>query len=148
MPSNMYLRLQSELKQAMLAHDEMRRDTIRLIIAACKFQSVSLEGELSDDDIVGILVKEKKVRQQSIEEYRLGGRLDLCDREDREMQVISTFLPQQLSLEEIEIAVRVAVKETGALTIKDMGRVMALLSPLKGKADMQIVSAKVKQILS
>jgi len=144
----MYLRLQSELKQAMLAHDEMRRDTIRLIIAACKFQSVSLEGELSDDDIVGILVKEKKVRQQSIEEYRLGGRLDLCDREDREMQVISTFLPQQLSLEEIEIAVRVAVKETGALTIKDMGRVMALLSPLKGKADMQIVSAKVKQILS
>ncbi|OIP97872.1 hypothetical protein AUK40_02345 [Candidatus Wirthbacteria bacterium CG2_30_54_11] len=149
MASSIYLRLQGDLKQAMRDHDEVKKDTIRLIIAACRLESVSHDGELNDDDLHGILAREKKNRQQSMEEYRLGGREDLSKREALEMQVISAYLPVQLSPDAIESQVKAAITASGASSLKDMGKVMGTLNAsLKGKADMKAVSEKVKQLLS
>ena len=142
-------RLQEEMKSAMKSGDKKRRDTIRLIMAALKQREVDERIDLDDQQIIGILDKMLKQRRESIAQYQAGGRDDLVVIEEAEIIVIQEFLPAALSDEEIEQMVGEAMSESGASTVRDMGKVMAILKPkMQGRADMGQVSGLIKSRLS
>lgn len=141
-----------DMKTAMRAQEKDRLGTIRLILASLKQQEVGgLEGrvELNDEQVLSILNKMIKQRRDSIAQYEAGNRPDLAKVEAAEITIIQQYLPAQLSESEITQAVANAIQESGAASAKDMGKVMGILkAKLAGKADMTIVSAKVKEKLS
>jgi uncharacterized protein len=140
--------LTSELKVAMKAGDKRRVDTIRLVNAALKDRDIDARGQgksLSEDDILSLLQKLIKSRQESVEIYDKAGRVDLATQEREEIAVIRSFLPQPLSADETEAAIAAAIAETGAASIKDMGRVVGVLrAKYAGRLDMGKTSAVVK----
>lgn len=138
-----------DMKAAMRAHEKERLATIRLIMAAFKQREVDERIELSDEQIIATLNKMIKQRRDSISQFEAGNRPDLVQKEQQEITVIQTYLPKQLSTAEIDQAVATALQEAGASSAKDMGKVMALLkAKLQGKADMSVVSNKVKERLT
>lgn len=141
-------RILEDMKTAMRSQEKDRLGTIRLILAALKQREVDERIELTDEQILAILNKMIKQRRDSIAQYEAGNRLDLAQKEAEEIRIIQTYLPQQLTQEEITQAVITAIQETNATSAKDMGKVMGILkTKLQGKADMTIVSAKVKEHL-
>jgi uncharacterized protein YqeY len=141
--------IKEALVGAMKAGDQPRRDTIRLIQAALKNRDIELRGSANapDDDVLVMEVLQKMIKQrrESIDMYAKGGRQELADAEAAEVAVIETFLPRQMSDEELGRAVDAIVAETGASSVKDMGRVMALVKErLAGQADMSKASQAVK----
>jgi uncharacterized protein len=137
------------MKTAMRAKDAPRLSTVRLILSAIKQREVDERKELTDADVVAVIEKMIKQRRESIAQYELASRKDLADVEKFELQLLSGYLPQQLSDAELAQAVDAAVSEAKPTGIKDMGKVMALLKPrLAGKADMGKVSNLVKSKLS
>ena len=141
--------LMSALKVAMKNKDTERRNTIRLLQSAIKQVEVDERRDLSDEDIVDILQKEAKKRRESIDELTAAGREEQAQAEQDELDLIIEFLPEQLSLEEIEVLVRDAIAKTGASTPKEMGKVMGILAPqTKGRADGKLVSTVVRELLS
>jgi hypothetical protein len=138
-------RIQQEMKDALREGDRSRLSVIRLIMAAYKQREIDEQIELDDAGIVGVLQKMTKQRRDSIEQYRAAGREDLADQERYELEVIATYLPEALDDGAIAAAIDAAVAELGATSMRDMGKVMALLkSRLEGRADMAAVSATVK----
>jgi uncharacterized protein YqeY len=138
-----------DMKTAMRAQEKERLATIRLIMAALKQREVDERIVLSDEQILATLNKMIKQRRDSITQFEAGNRPDLADKEKAEVRVIQEYLPTQMSEAEIEQAVTAAIQESGAASAKDMGKVMgALKSKLQGKADMTVVSAKVKEKLA
>ena len=134
-----------DMKAAMRAKASARLNTLRLLLAAMKQREVDERIELSDADVLGILEKLIKQRRESIVQYEKGAREDLAAVERQEIEVLSAYLPQQMSAEEIAAAVVAAIVESGAASAKDMGKVMNALRPkLAGRADMGAVSAQVK----
>ncbi len=148
--------INSALKQAMRDRAADRLSTLRLIMAAIKDRDIAARGEgeeggggVSDADILSILAKMVKQRQESARTYEEGGRLDLAERELSEITIIEEFLPKQLSDDEIVEAVKVAVAEVGAESIRDMGKVMgALKSKYTGQMDFGKVGPMVKDQLA
>jgi uncharacterized protein YqeY len=133
------------MKTAMRAKDVARLSAIRLLLAAIKQREVDERIELTDADILSILDKMMKQRRDSLGQYEAAGRQDLADVERFEMTVLQGYMPQQMSAAEIDTAIEQAIKETGAGSAQDMGKVMALLKPkLAGRADIGKVSAQVK----
>jgi hypothetical protein len=142
-------RINDEVKTAMRAQDKQRLGVLRLITAALKQKEVDERITLDDAQVLGILEKMVKQRRDSIQQYEAGNRMDLADQEKFEIGVIQGFLPAQLSEAEIDAAVDAAIASTGAASAKDMGKVMgALKQQLAGKADMTVVSARVKAKLA
>jgi len=142
-------KLTEDMKTAMRSSDKSRLQTIRLILAAVKQQEVDTREEQSDENIIAILTKMQKQRRESISQFEQAGRQDLVDKEQSEIQVISEFLPEALSDDEIDKLVADALTSSGAESMKDMGKVMGILKPkLAGRADMGAVSAKIKSALS
>jgi hypothetical protein len=142
-------RIQEDMKAAMRAGEKERLGTIRLILAAVKQQEVDTRLELSDSDVITILDKMTKQRKESITHFSKAQRNDLVDKEEAELLIIQTYLPQQLSDAEIDSLIEDAMKATGASSIKDMGKVMGLLKPqLHGRADMGQVGARIKSRLA
>jgi uncharacterized protein YqeY len=145
--------LTSDLKEAMRQKDDVRKRTIRSVIAAIKKEETNLDssGEritLSDKDILGVVAKQAKQRRESISEYARAGRDDLVAEEQAELAVLEIYLPQQMSHEEIEVEVRKVVDEVGATGPQDMGKVMKpLMSRLKGRADGKVINQIVRSIL-
>jgi len=138
-------RVTDDMKAAMRAKDAARLSAVRLLLAAMKQKEVDERVELSDADVLGIIEKMLKQRRESIAQYEKAVRQDLADQEKFEIGVLSAYLPQQMGEAEVLQAVAAAVAETGALGVKDMGKVMALLKPrLAGRADMGKVSGLVK----
>jgi uncharacterized protein len=134
------------LKEAMKSKDNALRDTIRLLQAAFKQVEVDTRKDLTDEGEMDILLKEAKKRRESIDELSKAGR-DTAE-EVYELGVIESFLPKQMSEDEIRALVKAAIAETGAMTQKDMGKVMGKLNPqTKGKADGKLVSQIVKEAL-
>jgi hypothetical protein len=141
-------RINDEVKAAMRAQDKRRLGVLRLITAAIKQKEVDERITLDDAQVMTTLEKMIKQRRDSIQQYQAGNRPDLAEQESFEIGIIQTFLPAQLSEAEIDAAVAAAIAATGAASAKDMGKVMgALKSQLAGKADMTVVSARVKQKL-
>jgi uncharacterized protein len=137
------------MKAAMRARDSARLSAVRLLLAALKQKEVDERVELSDAEVIGIVEKMIKQRRESISQFEQAGRNDLADKEKFELQVLSAYLPSQMSDAQVQQAVAAAVAESGAAGVKDMGKVMALLKPrLAGRADMGKVSALVKTKLS
>ena len=141
----------SELKAAMKAGEKRRVDTIRMIMAALKDKDIEARGQgkaVSAEDILALLQKMVKSRKESLEIYEKAGRTDLATQESEEIAVIHSFLPQQLTEAEVEQAIATAIIETGAASIKDMGRVVgALKGKYAGRMDFGKASALVKEKL-
>jgi uncharacterized protein YqeY len=141
--------LQQDMKTAMRAADKRRLGVIRLINAAIKQREVDERIELDDTQVTVVLDKMAKQRRESIEQYEKAGRQDLAEQEIFELEIIKTYLPEQLSDTDIESMIGAAIAATGAGSIKDMGKVMGQLKDkLAGRADMGAVSAKIKARLS
>lgn len=142
-------RLQDDMKAAMKGGDKDKLGVIRLIMAAIKQREVDERISLEDDQILLVLDKMSKQRRESISQYRGAGREDLATAEEAELVVISGYLPQPFSADEISDLIQAAIAETAAAAPSDMGKVMGVLKPkLQGRADMTAVSAQVKQQLS
>ena len=138
-------RIQEEMKDALREGDRRRLSVIRLVLAAVKQREIDDQVELDDAGVVGVLNKMTKQRRDSIEQYRAAEREDLADQERYEVDVIATYLPAQLDEAAVAEAIDAAIAESGAASMRDMGKVMGLLkSRLEGRADMGAVSAAVK----
>lgn len=152
MTSTIKEKILEDMKTAMRAQEKERLGTIRLILAAFKQLEVgSMEGRvtLSDEQVLAVLNKMIKQRRDSISQYEAGNRPDLAKIEAEEIRVIQEYLPAQLSETEIVQAVTDAIQQSGATSAKDMGKVMGILKgKLAGKADMTVVSTKVKEKLA
>ncbi len=142
-------RLHSEMTDAMRAHDALRRDVLRMAEAAVYSVEKKEHRELSDDEVVAVLAREVKTRRESIEAFRSGGRDDLAEKEEAEIAILTPFLPQQLTDDEVRAIVDEAIVATGAASVKDLGRVMGAVSPkTRGRADGKRVSEIVAQSLA
>lgn len=137
------------MKAAMRTRDKERLSALRMILAAVKQKEVDERVELDDPQILAVLDKMAKQHRDSISQYELAGRDDLVKKETTELEIVQSYLPEPLDEDEIKQLIRSAIEETGASTIKDMGKVMGILKPrLQGRADMGEVSALVKKQLS
>ncbi|PKM13234.1 MAG: glutamyl-tRNA amidotransferase [Gammaproteobacteria bacterium HGW-Gammaproteobacteria-3] len=142
-------RIREDMKAAMKSANKPRLGVIRLIMAAIKQREVDERIELDDAQVIATLDKMLKQRRESIRQYAAAERHDLAQIEEAEIVVIQDFLPQALTDAEIDGLVREAIAQSGAETIKDMGKVMALLKEkMQGRADMSVVSAKIKAALT
>ncbi|OSQ51783.1 GatB/YqeY domain-containing protein [Marivita geojedonensis] len=147
-------RINTSVKQAMRDKDSARLSTLRLINAAIKDRDIAARGDgnedgVADDEVLAILGKMVKQRKDTAKTYEEGGRLDLAERELSEIEVIEEFLPRPLSDDEVKGAIDAAVTETGASSIRDMGRVMgALKAKYTGQMDFGAVGGMVKDRLS
>ena len=142
-------RLQGALTSAIRARDELRRETLRMAIAAAYNEQKAARRPLTDDEVIAVLARELKRRRESIEAFRAGGREDRAAREEAEAAVIAEFLPRPLSQEELREMVRAAIAETGASTPRDLGRVMGVLVPrTRGRAEGRTVSEMVARELA
>ena len=142
-------RLDQELKAAMRSNDAVRKDSLRMVLAAV--QKAEKEGKhtLADDEMIGVLAKELKTRNESVETFRAGGREDLVAKEEAAIAVVSEFMPKPLAEAELRVLVEQAIAETGAASPRDMGKVMGWLSPkTRGRADGKVISQLVTQLLT
>jgi uncharacterized protein YqeY len=146
---NLADRLQSELKDAMREHDDLRRDTLRMAIASVYNAGKQARRPLTDDEVVGVLTREVKTRRESIDAYTQAGRTELAEKERQEVTILAAFLPEQLGEVELREMVRTAITEAGATSARDLGRVMGILSPrTRGRAEGKVVSGMVAQELA
>ena len=137
------------MQAAIRDRDELRRDTLRMVVAAAYNAQKQAGRELTDDEVVTVLSREVKTRKESVEAFSAGGRADAAAKEQAEIGIISAYLPEQMSADELAHLVTTAVDESGATSVKDMGKVMAVLMPrVKGRADGKQVSALVTQELA
>ena len=142
-------RIQEDMKTAMRSGDKDRLGCIRLIMAAVKQREVDERITLDDAQLLGVLEKMGKQRRESITQFQAGGRADLVAKENAELDIINAYLPAQLGTAELDALISQAISETGAASIKDMGKVMALIkSKAQGRVDMSTVGARIKARLS
>ena len=136
------------MKDAMRAKDKPRLGTIRLALAEMKRIEVDERIDLDDARVIGVLDKMVKQRRESIKQFEAADRIELADVEKQEIEVLQEFLPQALTEDEVEAIIKAAVSESGAETMKDMGKVMGLVGPqVVGRADMAEVSKTIKSLL-
>ena len=139
--------LRSDLLDATRSRDEVRRNTLRMVIASIGNAKIQLGHELSDDDAVKVLQKEAKQRRESIEEFQKGDRQDLVEKEQAELEIFELFLPQQLSVDEIKSFAEQAIANTNAENMNDLGQVMRELMPmLEGRADGKVANQLVRAV--
>ena len=147
--SQIKAKLQQDLKDAMKAKDVFKRETIRFLMSAIKQVEVDERRELSDDDILKIIQKSVKQREDAAKQYREAERPDLYEKEEKEAELLKSYLPRQLSEEELKAVVTEVIADTGASGMKDMGRVIkAVMAKVGSTADGKSVSNVVKALLS
>lgn len=141
--------LNAALKEAMVAKDTARRDLIRLLQSAIKQVEIDTRKEVTDDEALVVIQKEAKKRREAIEEADKAKRADIADAERAELALIESFLPRQLSLDEVKAVAAEIIAEVGATSTKDTGKVMGpLMARLKGQADGKIVGQAVRELLT
>ena len=145
-------KLQEELKQSMLGRTELKTSVLRMLLSALNYYEIQKGGagyEATDEDVLTVIQKEAKQRRDSIEEFKKANRMELVDKETKELEMLQAYLPQQMSEEEIKSLIKDSINQTGAKAIADMGKVMAALMPkVKGKADGGLVSKIVRESLT
>ena len=146
--ANLKQKLSDDLKQAMRSGDKVRRSVIRLVMAAITNAEIARRATLDDSDILGIIAKEVRQRQESIEAFKQGNRQDLVSQEEVELSILQEYLPEQMTREEIVEAARRVIEEVGAQGPGDKGKVMPkLIAQLKGRADGREINAVVTELL-
>jgi len=145
-------KLQEELKQSMLARNILKTSVLRMLLSALNYYEIQKGGagyEATDEDVLTVIQKEAKQRRDSIEEFKKANRMELVDKETKELGMLQAYLPQQMSEAEIASLIKEAISQTGAKTIADIGKVMGALMPkVKGKADGGLVSKIVRESLT
>jgi uncharacterized protein YqeY len=141
--------LESEVKEATLARDAVRRDALRLILASLRSAEKELQRPLSNDEELQVLQRERKRRHEAAEAFRTGGREEQAAAEEAELAVLEEFMPEPITEEELERIVDDAIAENGATSLRDMGRVMADVMPqVAGRADGSAVGQLVREKLA
>ncbi len=149
MRADLKQKLTDDLKQAMKDGDKVRRSVIRLVLAAVKNAEIARQATLEDGDILGIIAKEVRQHQESIEAFKEGNRQELVAQEEAELALLKGYLPQQMTRDEIIVAARKVIEEVGAQEPRDKGKVMPkLIAQLKGRADGREINAVVTELLS
>ena len=142
-------RIEADLKEATLAREAERRDTLRLILSALRGAEKELQRPLKNDEELQVLQRERKRRIEAAEAFRTGGREDQADAEERELEILEAFMPEPLSEDEVEEIVDNVIAEVGATSMRDLGRVMADVMPqIAGRADGSTVSQLVREKLA
>lgn len=140
--------IQSDLKQAQLARDEIKVSTLRLLLSEIKNTEIAKGNDLVDQDVISVIQKEAKKRKEAIVAFRAGGREESAAKEESELKVLEQYLPSQLSTEELTKIVDETINEQGATSIQDMGKVIGVvMGKVKGQADGGTVSTLVKEKL-
>jgi len=136
----------------MLARDELKTSVLRMLISAIGYFEIQKGGAgyiATEDDILFVTEKQAKQRRESIDQFKKASRYDLADKEEKELEILKTYMPEQMSDEKLREEIKKNILETGAKTVADMGRVMSILvAKLKGQADMTKVSRILKEELS
>jgi hypothetical protein len=141
--------ISAALKDAMRARDEAKMSTLRLVLTAIKKREKEARSLLEDQDVVSVITSQMKQRRESIEQYRKAGREDLAQTEENELHILQGYMPEQVSEEEISKTLDEIIAEVGAVSMKDMGKVMkAAMAKLAGKAEGGAINAMVKAKLS
>ena len=140
--------IHKDIAVAMKAGEKERLSTVRMLMSAIKYKEVDAHRELTDEETIAVISTLVKQRQDSIEQFTKGNRLDLVEKETNELEVLRTYLPPQLTEAEVRDIIKKAVAETGATGQKDMGKLMKVIMPqVKGKADGKLVNDIVKEAL-
>lgn len=143
--------LKDELKASMLAKDELKTSVLRMLLSSLSYLEINKgkDYEANDEDVLSVIQKEVKQRNDSIEQFKSAGRNELAEKEEKELEFLKKYLPEQMSEDEIKILVSETVSQINASSMQDMGKVMGALMPkIKGKADGNLVSKFVKEKLS
>lgn len=144
--------LQDELKQSMLAKEELKTSVLRMLITGITYYEINKGGagyEATDEDVLAVVDKQVKQRKDSIEQFEKAGRQDLADKEKKEMEMLNKYLPEQMPEEEVRKIIEETIAGLGNVSMGDMGKVMGAIMPkLKGKADGNLVSRIVKETLT
>ena len=139
----------ADLKTAMKEKDTLKKDTVQLIRSGILQFEKDNKVELDDEGVLDIITKQLKSRRDSLPDYQKSGREDLIEKLNKEIEILLGYLPEQLSEDEIATIVEEAIAATGAASIKEMGKVMGIVNPkVKGRADMKVVGALVKKLLT
>lgn len=138
-----------DLKSAMKAQDKLKLSVIRMVKSSIQMEELNKKRELTDDEVIDVISKQIKTRKDSINEFTKGGREDLVESTSKEIEILSAYLPEQLTEEEINSIIEKVFEEVKPSSAKDMGKVMKAVTPLvKGKADMGMVSSIIKNKLN
>ena len=139
----------ADLKTAMKEKDTLKKDTVQLIRSGILQYEKDNKVELDDEGVLDIISKQLKSRRDSLPDFMKSGREDLIEKLNKEIEILLSYLPEQLSEDEIAKIVEEAIAETGAASVKEMGKVMGIVNPkVKGRADMKVVGALVKKLLT
>jgi len=143
--------LQNDLKQAMLTKDQTKTSVLRMLISSLGYFEIQKGGagyNATDEDVMSVIQKEAKQHRDSVEQFQSAGRSDLVEKENKELEILAAYLPEQMGEDEIRKLVTEAISQTGASQPSDMGKVMGALMPkTKGKADGSLVSKIVREEL-
>ncbi|PLX41618.1 MAG: glutamyl-tRNA amidotransferase [Deltaproteobacteria bacterium] len=140
--------IKADTIKAMKAKEKLKVDTLRMVTAALQNKKIEKRDELTDDEVISVLMTLSKQRKDSIEQFKKGGRDDLADKESAELVIIQGYLPAQMSEEEVREVVKEVIAATGAASPGDMGKVMGqVMGRLKGKADGKMINAMVRELL-
>jgi uncharacterized protein YqeY len=141
-------RIEEELKTAMRARDQERTDALRLTLASLRSAEKEVQRPLKDDEELHVLQRERKRRAEAAEAFRGGGREEQAAKEERELEIIQEFMPEPVDEDELERIIDDAIAETGATSLRDLGRVMADVMPqVAGRADGSVVSQLVRDLV-
>ena len=141
-------KLEDDFKIALKTSDKLKVSVLRMAKAALKNRQIDKGAELSDEDILSVIATLSKQRKESIEQFSKGGREDLAERERQELAICQSYLPKQLTAEELDSIIIEVIKESSSEGVKDMGKVMRLVMPrVKGAADGKVVNQRVKDFL-
>jgi uncharacterized protein YqeY len=145
-------KINQDYKEAVKSKDESKRNTINLLLSAIKYRQIELrtsEKELTDEEIINVISKEIKKRKEAIELYEKGNRQDLAEKERKELEILESYMPKQLSEEELVSTIDEVIKSVGASSTSDVGKVMKELMPkVRGKADGSLVKSLVEKRLT
>jgi uncharacterized protein YqeY len=142
-------KLVEEMKQAMKSNDKLRLSTIRMIRSALKNKEIELRKKLEDEEVIKVIQVMVRKGEESVEQFQTGGRVDLVEKEKKEIEILKSFLPQPLSQEELLKIIDQSIQETQASSPKDIGKVMKSIMPkIGGKADGKLINQLVKERLS
>lgn len=146
---NLSQQLNDDMKQAMRAKDKFKLSVIRMILSSVKNEKIKKGSELNDSEVLDIVNRELKQRKDSLQEFEDAGRDDLADKIRKEIEIVSNYLPEQLTEEELKSIVTQTIQEVGASSKADMGKVMGALMPkVKGRADGKTVNQMVQELLN
>ena len=142
-------RLVAEMKEAMKSNDKVRLSTIRMVRSAVKNKEIELRKPLDDETVQRVIQGMVRKGEESVEQFKLGGRMDLVEKESQEIEILKTYLPQSMSREEVIKIIDQTIQETQGTSLKEMGKIMkSVMSKLQGKADGKLINQLVKERLS